>query len=317
MLKRISICQIMLVVAAAVCLVGTDLSAANISFLKGSVDVISNNNKNKAVNGYKILAGDIVMTGNKSFAEISYQDGTKIKINQNSKVKIGSTTTNEDETISVIVGRVEGKFAKIKKDGSERRVYTPTTVCAVRGTEFAVTVTDGADSRVDMTEGSVDLRNPYGTTNVSGKDKAEINVGNKPENNNKLDSPESWLKSENSDLEKNPAEQGNQISNYMVTFDERSKTSSTQIKTLDATVKNKDAAADTKTGEQVNSTEQSVRDDLYLTEATGASIDTLLSKKGNDPKYESFQKAQSKFSIVADQQRRNYEAIMRIKQEYK
>lgn len=101
-----------------------------------------------------LYAGDMVMTGSYSSAEIVFDDATIIKLGKNSKMIVRDLTRKG--TNKTIIDLLKGSImAVVKKlnDKEEFSVRTKMAMAAVKGTEFIIEA--GDDERVGVFEGSV------------------------------------------------------------------------------------------------------------------------------------------------------------------
>ncbi len=310
----------LLSVIAVLILSAANVFAAKISFMAGDVKVVKGGKAAPAGFQMELNSGDVIKTGRGAFADISYDDGTVVKVKENSSVTIGNKNEQGSEAVSVTSGIINAKFAKLQKD-SVRKVYTPTTVCAIRGTEFDVAVGESADSKVQMTEGSLEVLNPYGRAEIREKQNAEIGVAKSPSRAEGGDLGK-WMKDNESDLENNPGEKADAFSEYVKNFQKRSESSSKNISNMDrkrssAIKGGKDKLE--KANKDLESLENDVRDDLYLNSAANNSIEGILTRFQNDKKgmYDKFLKVKTESNRVMDQQKRNFEAIAAVKAAYK
>jgi hypothetical protein len=307
-------------VLTAIFLFSTNSFAAKISFMAGDVKVVKGGKTAAAQFQMELNTGDVIKTGRGAFADISYDDGTVVKVKENSSVTIGNKNEQGSDSVSVTSGTVSAKFAKLQKD-SVRKVYTPTTVCAVRGTEFDVAVSESADSKVQMTEGSLEVLNPYGKVAIKENQNAEVGVAKAPAQADGGDLNK-WMKENESNLQKNPDEKADAFSEYVKNFQKRSESSSKNISDMEknrgTTIKGgKDKLE--KANKDLDNIENNVKDDLYLNSAANSSIDGILNRFQNDKKgmYDKFLKVKAESNKVMDQQKRNFEAIAAVKAAYK
>ena len=293
-----------------------------ISFLVGDVTIIRDGKKVQADMGTEMLSGDMIIAGKGGLAVLSYKDGSEIKVMENSKIRVGSKKIKDSDDLSVISGIVKGKFAKLLR-GSERKVYSPTTVCSVRGTDFLVGVSDGADSRVELSEGSLDVHNPYGKAKLSGKQNADIGVTEAPRKKAGKGLPlKDWKNKKDEELMQNPKSKGEEFSSYINKFNERSSKASDNIDDFD---KDQSKAATMgkkrleKTNIELENLQLDVTDDMILNEATNSSLDGILNKfkKDKGDIYNTFQRIKEESNKVLEQQRKNYEAIEAVRAAYK
>jgi hypothetical protein len=307
-------------VLAVIMLFSANVFAAQISFMAGEVKVMRSGKTQSAQFQMKLESGDIVKTGKGAFADISYEDGTVVKVTESSAVTIGNKTVQGSDSVSVTSGMIAAKFAKLEKD-SARKVYTPTTVCAVRGTEFNVAVSDSADSKVQMKEGSLDVHNPYGKVGISGNQNAEINIAKAPAQA-EGDDLGKWKNENESGLDSNPDGKADDFSLYVKDFQKRSDNASKNIRDLE---KKKGTAIKggkenlEKANKDIELLEGNVEEDMYLNSAANTSIDGILNRYQKDKKgmHDKFLKIKKESNKVMDQQKKNYAAITAVKEAYR
>lgn len=298
---------------------------ASISFMLGDVKVVRNGRTSAADMDQKLKAGDMIKTGKDGIATVAYEDGSEVKIQENSWVKIGNKAAEDMEFVSVVSGVIRAKFSKVQK-GSERKVYTPTTVCSVRGTEFLVGVSDGADSQVALSEGKLDVSNPYGKTSLNPNQKVETDVAAQPKKSKgfelSMEDLKNWKVDSDKEFEKDPEGKSEAFNDYISTLNKKSKESSEQIEKLDSEKDNASKMGKSqikKANENVENTESEAQDDLMLCDATGSSLDGIINRYKNDKKnmYDKYLQIKKESNRVQEQLQKNYEAIQAIKAAYK
>lgn len=98
-----------------------------------------------------------VRTGRDGYALIRYADGSEVVVRPDSRVTVGGEGT---EGVWVQFGKVLLRVRKLLTPGQERAHRTPTTVAAVRGTQFGLAVDAASGStRVYVFEGRVAVSN--------------------------------------------------------------------------------------------------------------------------------------------------------------
>jgi hypothetical protein len=298
--------------------------ALEVGFLVGDVKIVRAGSELKGVNvGTRVQAADVVKTGKKSLITIVYNDGSEIKMMENSTVKIGRMAEGFDTAPAVVVaGIVTTKFTKLSKGADARRsVYTPTTVCAVRGTEFTVAVSEGADSRVELTEGSLDVHNPYGGQQIKAGKKVKTSVAGAPTDDSGYSGTAAdWKASADESVTADPSGKGDEFQTYLSDMSVRSSASSKRIDDLGNGMSNvKDKKSLEKKGKDLDDVNGSVEEDLYLGDASGAALEQLASRfakdKGDIAK--KFQALKEESNKVREQQQRNYENIQAVREAYK
>jgi len=294
--------------------------SAKISFMSGDVKVTRNGKEMKAGFQMQLNTGDILKTGKMSFADVSYDDGTVIKVKQSSSVTIGNNNVKDSDSLSVTGGIISAKFSKLQK-GSTRKLYTPTTVCAVRGTEFEVAVSDSADSKIQLSEGALALLSPSGVGSIKAGQNAEVGVGDAPEKTGSGDLEE-WKAGNENQLDNNPDEQGDAFEKYLQNFDNRNKEASKKIDKYESRKGTAGAGGKSrleKDNKEIEGIEGSVEDDMYLNAAANKSLQGILNRFQQDKKsmYDKFLKIKEESNRVLEQQQRNYQAITAVKEAYK
>ncbi|MCX8123011.1 MAG: FecR family protein [Spirochaetes bacterium] len=306
-----------------VCIVGVLLSAQcifalEVSFVVGEVIVERDGKQMIAVVGMKALQGDIVITRNASIAELKYTDNSIVRIFENTKVKIAAVQDNQ-ENVSVINGVIKAKISKLQK-GESKKVYTPTTVCAIRGTEFFVAVSDSSNSRINMEEGTLTLINPYGEINVNNDEQATAELAKKPLMDDNPKNPEVWKNAADKDFMLEPDKYAQSYEEYLSMLEQRSSMQSAEIEKIkQASTRKKDPK---KLENDINELENKVAaiaDDYYLGDCANAAVDHVLQnyKEKRQEIFDSFNKVKAQADKVVKQQKANYEAIMAIKEAYR
>ncbi|MBN2401916.1 MAG: FecR domain-containing protein [Spirochaetes bacterium] len=319
--KRLLIIAVRLFTVFAVVLIfAIKAYSAQISFMAGDVKVIKKGKASAAQFQMTLYSGDILKTGKGAFADILYEDGSVIKIKENSSIIVGNKSAKGSDSLSVTSGIISAKFAKLQKD-SARRVYTPTTVCAIRGTEFEVAVSDSADSKIQLSEGALQLLNPYGKLDIEGDEGAEVVVAEAPAEagNGEL---VQWKNEQENQLDKNPEQKADAFSQYVKDFRKRSESASKNISNLEkkrsTVIKGGKDKLD-KANKDLDNIENDVENDLYMNNAANNSIDGILSRFRNDKKgmYDKFLKVKAESNKVMDQQKKNFTAIAAVKEAYR
>ncbi len=291
----------------------------HVAFFLGDVKLIRNNRSIKVNMGDIVKSGDLIKTGKGATITLNYKDGSRITIQQNSKAMIGNKGIKGSDNVSLVSGNLSGKFTKLSKGSKSRRVYGPTIVCAIRGTEFKMGVSKGGDSRVDLAEGKLNIKNPYGSTPLNQNQNVEAGVGSQPEKGSR-GSITAWKNGKDSELKSNPGAKGKQYGRYIQTFNNQNQQDSKNMNKYNNMVKTAKKADDIKkAGSEINDAEQNIEDNLILNETTKSSIEGVMNdyKSRNRKIYDQFIRLKRESNKVAEQQRKNYEAIQAVKEEYR
>ncbi|MDC7241282.1 MAG: FecR domain-containing protein [Spirochaetales bacterium] len=113
--------------------------AGELVYVEGTVDVKSSSGRmDWADIGMSVKTGDSIITGYDGYAEIEMEDGSTVKINEDSIFKLDSVQQENEEknSFQLVLGSASYKFSRVL--GNEPRITTPSTVCGLRGTEFTV-----------------------------------------------------------------------------------------------------------------------------------------------------------------------------------
>lgn len=138
---------IMAIVAGFFWYQNTEAKVGVINIYEGKVDVTKPSGSTEAKNGTPVFISDILEVAPKSRASITLKDGSIIRLEAGTEVKIS------ERSFSLIRGRMWSNVKPLPQGGSFE-VETPTLVAAVRGTSFDVSY-DGLRSRIYVGTGTV------------------------------------------------------------------------------------------------------------------------------------------------------------------
>ncbi|HOA06714.1 MAG TPA: FecR family protein [Spirochaetota bacterium] len=261
---------------------------------------------------------DIVTTGEKSLLVIEFDNGDVIKIKEKTKAII-SLASPQTSAITVLKGTIEAKYKKIMRENPSK-VYSPTTVAAVRGTEFEVTVAESGETRVKMTEGKLNVSNPSGDIDISGKESSEIVPGSKPDSASADASSEEWMNSKSQEFNENPSKYTEGYKAQLKQMNERSAQNKIELKKTEGQLKT------IKTEEEFASYESSLdkaknatEDDMNINAASGLLVEEVSEniKSLNIKAYKDFTLLKKEINKVKEQQERNLEEIRKVLEAYK
>lgn len=262
--------------------------------------------------------GDIIKTAKNGIVELLYDDNSKITIKGNTVVQIGSKNVKGSGDVAVISGEVSGKFVKLKK--GEHKLGTPTTICAVRGTEFTMGVSKGGDSKIELSEGKLDVRNPYGNVELNQGFSVEADVAGEPVSGENEKNLEQWQKGKDESLDENIDLQADRYETHIKNFEEESHTSSKELIGLSESTKNASTKEDLAlSGDKIINSESKIEENMLMNEASKNNIENLMTDYGSKNKAikEKFGSIAKNCNKVQEQQVKNYEAIQKVKEEYK
>ena len=133
---------------------GAYANIGSITELQGTaVEIKRGSGTLKATKDTKIESNDTVSVGSNTNLTITFADGSTAKITQNSKLIIDDFVYdpkgNSKAGMRVALGTVRMASGAIAKQDSKRvNIATPTAAIAVRGTDFAMTVSELGESTV-------------------------------------------------------------------------------------------------------------------------------------------------------------------------
>ena len=136
--------------------------SATISFLKGTANITKKGEKKSvpAKLGLQLSGGDKIETADSTRAELKLDDGTNVRIGENTSLVIeemlhDTENNKEKSAMKVMFGKI---WMNVKKNvGQESRVITPKIIAAVKGTTYAVEVAKDGESKVNVYDGSVSV----------------------------------------------------------------------------------------------------------------------------------------------------------------
>jgi len=292
--------------------------SATVSFFLGRVRVYRNHRSIKVRSHMALKSGDIIKTFKNATIIIVYKDQSKITIKSNSYAKIGLKGIKNSDNISLISGNLIGKFTKLKK--GKRKIYTPTTVCAIRGTKFTVSVSDSGNSRIALERGKLEINNPYGRVFINPNENSEIKVSEGPSKNNKKEDILRWQKEDNKKFHRNPKKVKEDYNSYLNNFQNRNSKTNKKMKNFENkldTVKDKEKLQ--KAENDIKNFEEEVIDDTFLNDSSNQKLKKIVDnyKRRNRSLYYQFKNLRRKSNRVKQQQLKNYEELQKIRKKYK
>jgi len=154
-------------------------AASTLSALQGDVSIRhADGSVTRANDGGIIVAGDTIRTESGAFAEITYFEGSTVRIEASTELVVEKLSTESDGgtviAMSQAIGRTWHVVTKLITGSSRYEVHTPSSTATVRGTIFAVDVQlepEGVAATVTTSEGTVvhsasDPAHTGGTTSV-------------------------------------------------------------------------------------------------------------------------------------------------------
>ncbi len=113
----------------------------------------------EAYRGTPFSEGDAIRTGESSWCELLLRDGSFIRLDADAQVSAEELRVHEGDRFflfSFLRGKALWLAAKLKPAGGGKfEVRTPSAVCAVRGTDFAISVSTEGRTDVGLFDGAV------------------------------------------------------------------------------------------------------------------------------------------------------------------
>ena len=149
-----------LALAASTTEAGPAAAAPKASFVKGDVTAGPPGALVKVKRGQKLAAGDTVKTGEGARAELSFPDGSVVRIGPSSELKLdGAAFDGKTKQVKVeaelVGGTAWAKVATLVGKDAQFKVKTQNAVAGVRGTVFRVNVDKDEATVVKVYNGSV------------------------------------------------------------------------------------------------------------------------------------------------------------------
>ena len=140
-------------------------AVAKISFPLGNVLVLKKGEKKMSKAGFNqnLFPGDKIRTEKQARCEIKYNDGSIIRIDQQSIYTIVKVETSGNEKkveSSLSLGSLWANIKKLASKADNWLLRSPTTVVAVRGTVYRMEADEDKSSKVLVYDGSVSVAPP-------------------------------------------------------------------------------------------------------------------------------------------------------------
>jgi len=291
--------------------------SAQISFSLGDVSLVRKGKSGKVAMGQKLQNGDMLKTGKAAMVEVSYDDGSKIRIKENSTAQIGSKNIPGSDNVSLVSGDLTASFSKLLKGGG--KTYSPTVVCAVRGTEYTMSVSKGGDTRIDLKEGKVQMNNPLGQLSLHEGEIAVADMSEAPQEKAE-GSTEEWISGKDELFDDNPSGYSEKMSDYIGELDENAKQLDTDIEDQNKSIgKETEKEKIIRRGAELQNLSEKSEDEMMLSEATGSALERIVNQY-KDTKvdlYNQFLKVKEESNKVMEQQISNQKALAQVKEAYK
>ncbi|KQV44491.1 MULTISPECIES: FecR domain-containing protein [unclassified Rhizobium] len=124
-----------------------------------------------------LLTGDVLRTNANGQLAVLFADRTQVRLGRNTSLLVKSMRRDGDTDLELQSGTI---WARAERGGQGLTVDTPAAAAAIRGTDWTLTV--GADGKTSLIvlEGKVELKNDFGSVEVSQGEGAVASIGKAP-----------------------------------------------------------------------------------------------------------------------------------------
>lgn len=129
--------------------------------------------------GDALCHGDTIRTGPFSRASVRIPEGTLVRIDADSAIRVHAVENETQSWFDVVVKLIKGTLHAISRDPESLSFDTPFVNAGIEGTEFVLEVTEEGTA-VTVLEGEVALENRYGTAGVPGGQRGFVPAGGGP-----------------------------------------------------------------------------------------------------------------------------------------
>jgi hypothetical protein len=174
------------VLAPAAADAGPAAKTPKATFVKGDVSVsIGGAEPSRVKRNQEIAAGSVVKTGEGARAELTFPDGSVVRVGPGSELKVeGAAYDGKTKEVKVeatlVAGEAWAKVAKLVGDDPQFQVKTNNAVAGVRGTVFRVNVDRDEATVVKVYNGAVAVAAPLLAGSEAKDPGSPINPDRKP-----------------------------------------------------------------------------------------------------------------------------------------
>ncbi|MEO0057068.1 MAG: hypothetical protein RIT17_505 [Pseudomonadota bacterium] len=129
-----------------------------------------------AVVRQQLKAGDVLRTNASGTLGIVFADRTQVRLSRNSTLVVLAVQDGRPSAVQLQNGKLWGRSPRGRSNLS---IETPSAAAAIRGTEFALEVSDD-QTLLSVFEGSVELSNTAGALTISAGEAARVQRGQAP-----------------------------------------------------------------------------------------------------------------------------------------
>lgn len=130
----------------------------------------------KVIASQQLKAGDVLRTNANGTLAIVFADGTQIRLGRNAVLEVRAVAARGPSDLRLQRGRLWGRSPRAR---SNLTIGTPSATAAIRGTEWALAVSD-EETALSVYEGAVAFSNELGALDVNGGQAAVARFGQAP-----------------------------------------------------------------------------------------------------------------------------------------
>ena len=154
-----------------------DMGAAQISQASGDVAIFNLQGMARGgLVGQAVRPDEVVETGPKGKATLLFDDGSKIEMGPNTRLKIDDQVTTGTTSVFLFLGRIFARIVPLKTEEPAFSVQTLSSTAGVRGTDFEVAAGMDGGSLVSVEHGDVEVVSDGSTAPLALKAGEEANA---------------------------------------------------------------------------------------------------------------------------------------------
>jgi len=161
-------------------LAAADLQAAQVLELKGTAAIFNQQGMARAaLKGGSVLGEEVVQTGQGSKLTLGFDDGSKLELGPNTRLKVNDQETSGSVSVFLFLGRLFARIVPMQSEEPAFAVQTLTTTAGVRGTDFEMAAGMDGGSLVSVETGAVELASDGGQDQLKAGEQAEVSYDGK------------------------------------------------------------------------------------------------------------------------------------------
>lgn len=302
---------------------GSESEKVRVTFVVGKVFLHKGSKKSKLKNRVILTPGDRITTGKRSRVHFQYGSSHEVRVGPNAEVKVNSRKMPRENLLMVVYGKIRvGGKARKSKGLKPFKVVTPTSVCAVRGTDFELGVANDGSTATRLDEGNINLSSGDNNVDLEGKGSAANQLGGSPNKGSyKKKSVDNMISRQDKAAKKEPGKVADGYNSQNEYFREQSKNNAKAADNLSGSVNTMSAEKSSKDDvvgmeQKAAKIENRTEDDYYRNEVQTDALTRVLNTFAKDKKaiYDKFEQVRKESNKVAEVQQKNLENIRRVRE---